>query len=215
MKLPLQNRVSPFGDIIATQARGTLTGNRGIIHDPDTRRLLPRRRWSSRAWIYCRCDFKNRKRDVFGRNGRNGGPGWTNLFFLDEATALAAGHRPCFYCQRTRANEFKAAWESAFGRWPGVQAVDAVLHAQRLNSGQKRLHRLPPRLPKGVMLALGANAFTHIDEHWFQWHASGYEKADTFDPEQTMLITPPAITKTILAGFSPKVADMMVSGDHR
>ena len=93
--MALRNRVTPFGDIIATPARGMLTGNRGIIHDPELRQLLPNRRWSSKAWIYCLCDFQNRKRDVFGYNGRNGSAGWTNLFFLDEATALAAGHRPC------------------------------------------------------------------------------------------------------------------------
>ncbi|MEO1746545.1 MAG: hypothetical protein AAFR13_08450, partial [Pseudomonadota bacterium] len=113
--MPLQNRVTPFGDIIATASRGALTGNRGIIHDPDTRQLLGNRRWSTKAWIYCLCDFNKRKRDVFGRNGRNGGAGWTNLFFLDEATALSAGHRPCFYCQRQRANAFRDAWVSVHG----------------------------------------------------------------------------------------------------
>jgi len=91
--MPLQNRVTPFGDIIATPARGMFTGNRGIIHDPATRTLL-RRRWTTKSWIVCACEWKGIRRDVMG------GRSWTELFFLDEATALAAGHRPCFLCRR-------------------------------------------------------------------------------------------------------------------
>lgn len=103
--MPLQNRVEPFGAIRAVAARGLFTGNRGIIHDPDGRRLLPRR-WTTKAWIICRCDFRGRRRDVMGRNGSAGGASWTELFFLDEVTALAAGHRPCFFCRRADAVRF-------------------------------------------------------------------------------------------------------------
>ena len=91
--MPLQNRVTPFGDIIAIPQRGMFTGNRGIIHDPATRTLL-KRRWASKAWLTCLCEFKNRRRAVMARRS------WTELFFLDEAVALAAGHRPCFFCRR-------------------------------------------------------------------------------------------------------------------
>jgi hypothetical protein len=100
--MPLQNRVTPFGEIVAIVQRGLFTGNRGIIHDPATRTLL-RRRWTTRAWITCVCDFKGRRREVMARRS------WTELFFLDEATALAAGHRPCFYCRRTDALALRAA----------------------------------------------------------------------------------------------------------
>ena len=86
--MPLQNRVTPFGEIVAIRERGTFTGNRGIIHDPETKTLL-RKRWTTKAWIVCRLDFKGIRRDVMARRS------WTELFFLDEATALAAGHRPC------------------------------------------------------------------------------------------------------------------------
>src|SRR3984893_9626707 len=86
---PLQNRVTPFGDIVAIPQRGMFTGNRGIIHDPATKTLL-RKRWASKAWLICSCNFKDRRRDVMA------GRSWTELFFLDEAVALAAGHRPCF-----------------------------------------------------------------------------------------------------------------------
>src|SRR3984885_9196774 len=100
---PLQNRVTPFGDIVAIPQRGIFTGNRGIIHDPATKTLL-RKRWASRAWLICRCDYKDRRRDVMA------GWSWTELFFLDEAVALAAGHRPCFLCRRNAAESFRAAW---------------------------------------------------------------------------------------------------------
>ena len=106
--MPLQNRVTPTGDIIATPHRGLFTGNRGIIHDPATKTLL-KKRWSSPAWITCVCEFRGWRRKVMG------GRSWTELFFLDEATAFAAGHRPCFFCRRDDANRFRAAWEKGNG----------------------------------------------------------------------------------------------------
>ena len=105
--MPLQNRVTPTGDIVATPHRGLFTGNRGIIHDPATKTLT--RRWASKAWLTCVCEFRGRRREVMG------GRSWTELFFLDEATAFAAGHRPCFYCRRDDANRFRAAWEQGNG----------------------------------------------------------------------------------------------------
>ena len=105
--MPLQNRVTPSGDIIATPHRGLFTGNRGIIHDPATKTLT--RRWASKAWLTCVCEFRGRRRKVMG------GRSWTELFFLDEATAFAAGHRPCFFCRRDDAKRFRAAWEAGNG----------------------------------------------------------------------------------------------------
>src|SRR5437764_7371423 len=105
--MPLQNRVTPFGDIVAIPQKGMFTGNRGIIHDPATRTLL-KRRWATKAWLSCVCEFKGRRRDVMARRS------WTGLFFLDEAAALAAGHRPCFFCRRAAAGAFLNTW--ALGR---------------------------------------------------------------------------------------------------
>src|SRR5262249_9143527 len=102
-RMPLQNRVTPFGDIVAIAQRGVFMGNRGIIHDPATRTLLTRR-WATKAWITCVCEFRGVRRKVMSRRS------WTELFFLDEATAFAAGHRPCFYCRRADAEAFHAAW---------------------------------------------------------------------------------------------------------
>ena len=132
--MPLQNRVTPLGDIVATSPRGTFTGNRGIIHNPATRTLL-KRRWTTKAWIVCVCEFRGRRRDATGRQS------WTELFFLDEATAFAAGHRPCFYCRREDANAFRAAWQRGNGV-SGLLApdMDEVLHRERVDKRVKRLH---------------------------------------------------------------------------
>src|SRR3981081_4542155 len=132
MRSPLQNRVTPTGDIIATPHRGMFTVNGGIIHDSATKPLLTRR-WASKAWLTCVCEFRGRRREVMG------GRSWTELFFLDEATAFAAGHRPCFYCRRADALRFRAAWERGNGV-VGLRApeIDAVLHRERLGWANKR-----------------------------------------------------------------------------
>ena len=113
--MPLQNRVDPFGDIHAVPERGAFTGNRGVIHDPATKTLL-KRRWATRAWIVCDLVHpRGVRREPMGRNAPSGNAGWTELFFLDEVTALAAGHRPCFYCRRARAADFAGRFSGAFG----------------------------------------------------------------------------------------------------
>src|ERR1041384_8835350 len=89
MTMPLQNRVTPFGEIVAIAQRGLFTGNRGIIHDPATKTLL-KKRWTSKAWLICSCEYKGIRRDVMARRS------WTELFFLDEAVALSAGPPPLF-----------------------------------------------------------------------------------------------------------------------
>src|SRR3954447_17208275 len=147
--MALQNRVDPFGELIATQARGTLFGNRGgKFHRDD--RTLGKRRWASRQWICCVLSFKGRHRAVWGR-------GYTELFFVDEVTALAAGHRPCFECRRADAKAFAAAF--ALGRGseavPRAPEMDCLLHAERLDGRAKRRHRLPiDGLPDGAFLTL-------------------------------------------------------------
>src|SRR3569623_2140109 len=153
--MPLQNRVTPTGEIIATPHRGTFTGNRGIIHDPAPKTLL-NKRWSSPAWITCLCEFRGWRRSVMARRS------WPELFFLDEATAFAAGHRPCFYCRRDDANRIRSAWEQGTGA-SDVHApdMDAVLQRERLASG-KKLHPLPMRiekLPDGTMVQAGDESF--------------------------------------------------------
>lgn len=134
--MPLQNRVDPFGNIHAVDARGLFTGNRGIIHDPATRTLL-KKRWTTKAWIICSCSYKGISRDVMGYRP-NGRAGWTELFFLDEVTALAAGHRPCFTCRRDAAKAYAAGFGKAFGvEKPTVKMMNERLHAERRASGGK------------------------------------------------------------------------------
>lgn len=129
--MPLQNRVDPFGEVHAVAARGMFTGNRGVIHDPATKTLLTRR-WTTKAWIICDCAFRGRRREVMGRNAPSGNAGWTELFFLDEVTALAAGHRPCFYCRRERAVEFARCFAAGQGRDRiSAPEMDVVLHLER------------------------------------------------------------------------------------
>jgi hypothetical protein len=197
--MPLQNRVTPLGDIVADPHRGLFTGNRGIIHDPGTKTLL-RRRWSNPAWLICLCEFRGRRREVMG------GRSWTELFFLDEATALAAGHRPCFYCRRDDAERFRAAWEAGNGV-SGVRAkdIDAVLHRERLDRGRKRLHPLPAPLlglPDGAMVQSAAESYAIVGGRALRWSFAGYRKAETAIVDAT-LITPPSTVRALAAGFRP------------
>ncbi len=197
--MPLQNRVTPTGDIIATPLRGLFTGNRGIIHDPATKTLL-KKRWSSPAWITCVCEFRGWRRKVMG------GRSWTELFFLDEATAFAAGHRPCFFCRRDDANGFRAAWEKGNGV-SGVRAreIDVVLHRERLERGKKRLHSLPrpvEQLPDGAMVQVGEESFLIAQGRALRWSMAGYQKAETA-LDDAMLLTPPSTLRALNAGYRP------------
>src|SRR6185369_9702157 len=146
--MALQNRVDPFGELIATPARGMFFGNRGgRFHRDD--RTLGQRRWASRQWICCVLDFKGRRHDVWGQ-------GFTDLFFLDEVTALAAGHRPCFECRRADAKEFAEKWaEGKGGGIPRAPEMDVVLQSERLDGREKRTHEMRiDDLPDGAFVAL-------------------------------------------------------------
>lgn len=190
--MALQNRVTPFGEIIATPARGLFTGNRGILHAPEGRRLTDRR-WTSRAWLVCRCDYQGRRREVMA--GRK----WTELFFLDEATALAAGHRPCFFCRRGDAERFRDRWSG--GERVSAGEMDSVLHAERLRGREKRLHPLPSGdLPQGVVVAAGDAAFLWAGR-WLRWSPDGYAGAAA--PEFDGMLTPPSTCAALRAGYRP------------
>jgi hypothetical protein len=199
VSLPLQNRVTPSGEIVSTPQRGLFTGNRGIIHDPATRTLL-NRRWSSKAWITCVCDFRGRRRDVMGTRS------WTELFFLDEATSFAAGHRPCFYCRRADANRFRAAWEAG-NRVSGVHApdIDEVLHTERLNRKAKRLHALPmplEKLPDGAMVRAGGESYLIARGKALLWTWDGYREPKN-SIRDAALLTPPSTLSALYAGYRP------------
>jgi hypothetical protein len=201
--MPLQNRVDPFGDLTAVSARGLFLGNRGgRIHTDE--RTLTLRRWTSRAWICCRLAFKNRHRAVWGKS-------YTELFFLDEPTALAAGHRPCFECRRTDGLAFAAAWARGHGLAapPRAPAMDTVLQAQRLDGRAKRRHRAAlDDLPDGAMIArlerpdrpLAVRGKTLLP-----WTPSGYASPGPRPRGIAVdLLTPPAIVAALTAGYRPQ-----------
>ena len=196
--MPLQNRVNPFGELVATPARGLFMGNRGGRFHTDARTLTARR-WASRQWICCVCDFKGRQRDVWGRF-------YTELFFLDEPTALAAGHRPCFECRRPDALRFAEAWRSAhrLRARPTAPAMDAVLHDERLAGRAKRMHRRDVEsLPDGAFIALDGEAFAVRDSALLHWTPAGYD-ARRKRPRHGVVdvLTPPAILGALAAGFA-------------
>jgi hypothetical protein len=199
VRLPLQNRVTPQGDIVSTPQRGLFTGNRGIIHDPATRTLL-KRRWSSKAWITCTCEFRGRRRDVMGTRS------WTELFFLDEATSFAAGHRPCFYCRRDDANAFRAAWEQGNGvRATRAPAIDETLHHERLDGKAKRLHALSmpiDALPDGAMVQADNHSYLITKGRALLWSWDGYRKVAIL-PRDAALLTPPSTLRVFSAGYRP------------
>jgi hypothetical protein len=196
--MPLQNRVTPTGEILAIPDRGMFVGNRGIIHDPATRTLL-KKRWSTDAWLTCVLEFRGRRRKVMQRRS------WTELFFLDEATSFAAGHRPCFYCRREDANRFRAAWEKG-NRVSETLApeMDAVLHRERLASAKKP-HPLPmkiEKLPDGTMVRAGEESFLIVGGKPLLWSSSGY-RAVRGGIKDAKLLTPPSTVRAFAAGYRP------------
>jgi hypothetical protein len=198
--MPLQSRVSPFGELFADAARGTLFGNRGgRFHTDD--RTLTRRRWVSRTWICCVLKFKDRHRDVWGRS-------YTELFFLDEPTALAAGHRPCFECRRKDAETFAECWRQArkLRNRPRAPEMDDVLHAERLDGRGKRLHRLSiDGLPDGAFVVLAGRPFAVRGGTLLGWTPGGYD-ARQQRPRSVMVdvLTPPASVAALAAGYRPR-----------
>nr|WP_249137367.1 hypothetical protein [Bradyrhizobium tropiciagri] len=197
--MPLQNRVTPFGDIVAIPQRGLFTGNRGIIHDPATRTLLSKR-WATKTWLICSCDFKNMRRTPMSSRS------WTELFFLDEATALAAGHRPCFLCRRDAAERFCIAWTGGnSSEVPTATTLDEALHCERLQGRRKRIHVLTlafGQLPTGTMIAAGDTAFVIANGHAFRWTPDGYQVCNRL-PFIDGLITPPSTVRALQSGYQP------------
>jgi hypothetical protein len=198
--MPLQNRVDPFGELIAAPARGTLFGNRGGRFHTDAKTLTTRR-WASRQWICCVLDFKGRQRDVWGRY-------YTELFFLDEPTAFSAGHRPCFECRRKEAEAFAEFWRKAkgIGARPYADEMDEVLHCERLDGRGKRVHRHAiDELPDGAFVVLDGVAFAVRDAELLRWTPDGYSERRRRPRGITAdVLTPPSIIAVLSAGYGPR-----------
>jgi hypothetical protein len=196
---PLRNRVTPFGDIVATPARGTLYGNRGVLHD-EARRVV--RTWQVRRWIACRLEFKGWHRSDQMPPGR-----FTSLYFLDEATAFAAGHRPCAECRREDYRRFQEAWRVVHPAGSTrADDMDRVLQAERVApGGSKRLHEVRlDELPNGAMVADDGAAWLVVDEALLRWTPFGYDETRPRRGSPIVrALTPPSLMGVIRAGFDP------------
>ena len=191
--MPLQNRVTPLGELIATPARGLVYGNRGCLHD-ETRAI--RRRFAVKRWIACRLEFKGWHRAPLLQPGR-----FTELFFLDEATAFAAGHRPCALCRRADYDRFVGL--------VGARAdeADERLHGERLDGARRRrLHRARwEDLPDGAFVLERDDPWLVLDDEVRRWTPSGYTERRPRPAGEATLITPPSLVEVLRAGWSGAV----------
>jgi hypothetical protein len=202
----LQNRVDPQGNIIKTNARGAWLGNRGQLHGNGKTILRP---FKHKAWIICLLQFKNRHRQIMA-------PGlWTELFFLDEATALAAGHRPCFECRREDSNRFKAARlkgnpENCFDKKTSENKIDEILQRERIDeNGQKVTFEADAdELPNGVFIAIDNHPYLLFDKQVYKWHAHGYDSPEQLPIGKVKVLTPLSIVKAIQAEYEPEVGSL-------
>lgn len=192
--MPLQNRVKPDGSIVAAPERGTLMGNRGgRFHRPD--KTLGKRRWASHHWIACEIHYKNTHHEPMGQ-------GYTSLFFLDEVTALAAGHRPCFFCRRKAAKSFLGERR--------VTSFDQELHGERLHQHFADL----PNLPDGAMIEHGGDFYGVRGPRLLRWTLAGYDLAiSKASLKEIRLLTPPLIVTILAGGYQPRWHLSATSGD--
>ncbi|PZU86174.1 MAG: hypothetical protein DI527_20325 [Chelatococcus sp.] len=201
------NRVGPDGGLLADPARGTLMGNRGgRFHVPGSRER-PARIQASRQWICCLLSFKQRRRPVWGR-------GYTELFFCDEVTALAAGHRPCMECRRQAALAYRAALVSGLSleAAPAFPEIDRLLDGERRDGRAKRFHLLAAEtLPDGAMIREpgGAGFLALMGERALLWSPGGYRERRARPTGLVLACTPPASLAALAAGYAPLWHDSM------
>src|SRR6201996_3658724 len=195
---PLRNRVTPAGELIATEHRGTMYGNRGVLHDEN---LALVRRYQVRRWLVCVLEFRGRRRPIM-RPRR-----YTELFFLDEAVALAAGHRPCAECRHAAYQSFRMAWAQALAlpAKPAADDIDRVLHWERRLAGGARVTYPASlsELPDGVFIARDGESWRVHGDGLRRWTLAGYtDRVDRLDGPAAVL-TPRATVAAIRAGYRP------------
>jgi hypothetical protein len=199
--MPLQNRVSPLSELVADPGRGLVYGNRGCLHD-ETGRI--RRRYNGKRWIACRLQFRGWHRAPLLQPGR-----FTELFFLDEATAFAAGHRPCALCRREDYVRFGRIWRELHPGRAGADAIDQRLHGERVAPGTREQlrHRASlDELPDGAFVLRDDAPRLVVGPELLRWTPVGYVDAGPRpNGAETVLITPPSLVAVLRAGWRPVV----------
>ncbi|TWU26532.1 hypothetical protein Pla52o_03850 [Novipirellula galeiformis] len=203
--MPLQNRVTPASEIIAVADRGLFMGNRGCLHNDQKQLVRPV--CSVKRWIICQLQFRDRRRSLMTPNQ------YTELFFLDEATALAAGHRPCAECRRQAYNDFKKAWltgnpQHQLGHPCSIDQIDAVLQQDRWDQevGQKTFQTELGSLPGGVIVSLPNETAPclWVDRSLLRWSAGRYDRLGPATQDQQVKVhTPRSTVQALRAGFKP------------
>jgi hypothetical protein len=205
--MPLQNRINPFSKIIATPERGCFTGNRGVIHNGQKEII---KNHAVKYWITCMLEYKGMHRAVMTPNR------WTELFFLDEATAIAAGHRPCGFCRHADFKRFKSLWLQANGEKNGLKentkmdVIDNIIHKERLdeNNVQKTFSAYLETLPDGVFIKLpkNKNAYLWHQQNLYEWSFKGYKKIAGFNKNQMVdVLTPTSYVEVFRNGYTPQI----------
>jgi hypothetical protein len=195
--MPLRNRVTPLSDLIADPARGLVYGNRGCLHDDGG---AIRRRYATRRWIACRLQFKGWQRHPLLQPGK-----FTELFFLDEATAFAAGHRPCALCRREDYDRFGELWRDLHPGQRGADAIDEQLHAERFDPATRAQRHHEARiheLPDGAFVLREDEPWLVRDAELLRWSPAGYD-VRVQRPAQgaATVITPPSLLAVLRTGW--------------
>jgi len=208
--MPRQNRVTPFGDLVADPARGLVYGNRGCMHDEHGN---IRRRFGVKRWISCQLEYRGWHRTPLMQPGR-----FTELFFLDEATAFAAGHRPCALCRRADYDCFVETWRSLHPRRRGADAMDEQLQAERIDPetrGQRR-HAAPYEdLPDGAFVLADGEPWIVRGPQVLRWTLAGYAEARARPSGRAVLLTPPSLVAVLASGWDGLVPFLHPSADAR
>jgi hypothetical protein len=198
--MPLQNRVTPLGELIAVPDRGLVYGNRGCMHDAQGR---IRRPYGVLRWIACQLEFRGWQRGPMLQPGK-----FTELFFLDEATALAAGHRPCALCRRADYNRFLEVWSELHPEIRGADPIDIQLQAERWDAGdrRRRLHRARlEQLPDGAMVLREDRPWVVTADELLRWTPAGYADRTPRRRGAATLVTPPSLVALLAAPREPLV----------
>jgi hypothetical protein len=203
--MALRNRGTPTGELIADPARGLVYANRGVLVDAHGE---IRRRWGVRRWIACRLEFKGRRRSPLMAPGR-----YTELFFLDEVTAFAAGHRPCGECRYEDYRRFSAIWQSLHPGQRGADAMDVQLHRERVDAktrGQRRHALAFGDLPDGTFVWRAQRAWLVRGDELLEWTPAGYLAQRCARPRSgtAVVLSPPSLVEVLRAGWDPEAVPL-------